>query len=251
MTCEVSVVIPVFNESANIERLVTSLNDYFSGQTFTAEVLFVDDGSSDDSRDRLAGQRPAAYAAKIIALEKNFGSHAALRAGIRHAEGERVTCLAADLQDPPALVGRLREKCLEGFRVAFASRNSSRGPSLDRFFSKVYAQMVRWFLFPFFPENGFDVVMFDRAVKDRLDADMRKNGSLFLEILSFKMPTGVITYDKDDRKAGQSKWTLSKKIKLFLGSFFSRGKWVPEKDVFVIRDIISLKASEKKEPYVA
>src|SRR4051812_47635435 len=99
---KVSVIIPFLNEAENIERLCSSLSQYFSNtHDFSAEVIFIDDGSTDQSVELFKKQIHANYSAKVIKLSRNFGSHAALRAGIKYSSGELITFLYADLQDPP------------------------------------------------------------------------------------------------------------------------------------------------------
>src|SRR6185503_8499864 len=103
---KVSVIIPVLNEQENIDSLTVELNAYFSGQTdFTGEVIFVNDGSTDETLFKLKKADHRSYSCKIISFSKNFGSHAALRAGILKSTGDYITFIYADLQDPLFLIG--------------------------------------------------------------------------------------------------------------------------------------------------
>src|ERR1035441_8493490 len=114
MKPELSVIIPFLNESENIETLVRALSGYFSNQQFYAEVIFVNDGSKDDSVKKLCSLAHMGYQAKIINFSKNYGSHAALRAGIKNASGTCITFIYADLQDPLELITILHDKISEG-----------------------------------------------------------------------------------------------------------------------------------------
>src|SRR5919112_77198 len=102
---KVSVIIPVFNEAENIDFLVNELNNYFGGENdFTTEIIFVNDGSADATLHKLKEAAHLAYECKILSFSKNFGSHAALRAGIVRATGDMITFMYADLQDPLTLI---------------------------------------------------------------------------------------------------------------------------------------------------
>src|SRR5687767_5028320 len=101
MKDRISVIIPFLNEAENIPRLVNALEQFFSAKPlYEAEVIFVDDGSRDNSVLLLKQQVIVSFRSKIIRLSKNYGSHAALRSGILHATGNYITFMYADLQDP-------------------------------------------------------------------------------------------------------------------------------------------------------
>ena len=111
---KITVIIPVFNEEENIDILVDELNKYFAAKSdFSAEVIFVNDGSNDATLNKLKSANHFSYSCKIISFSKNFGSHAALRAGILKATGDFITFLYADLQDPLSLTGRMFQEMIE------------------------------------------------------------------------------------------------------------------------------------------
>lgn len=213
---KISILIPFLNESANISFLVQSLNVFCQENADVAfEVIFIDDGSTDNSLELLQQQKHEFYSYKIIKLSKNFGSHAALRAGILHAKGEHITFMYADLQDPLSLVLQLYQEIQEKkLEIAWAYRNEKQG-----WFSALYAKLMKKFAVKNFPENGFDVVMFSRKVQKLLNENIEANSSIFLQILTLGFPQSSITYQKQPRKAGKSKWTLAKKIKMLIDSF--------------------------------
>ena len=112
---KISIIIPFLNEEENIVKLVTTLSLYFETETrFGVEVIFVNDGSTDNSKKLLLEQNHKNYSSKIISFSKNFGSHAALRAGILNSSGEYITFMYADLQDPIQLISQLYDKIDEG-----------------------------------------------------------------------------------------------------------------------------------------
>ena len=217
---KVSVIIPFLNEAENIGPLTSALSAYFKSRThYRAEVVFVNDGSTDDSVALLRSSVHDGYEAKLVSLSRNFGSHAALRAGIRVATGDRITFVYADLQDPLTLIDQLLDACVEGGIIAWASRESTQSKGFEKWFSRTYASLMKKYAVRTYPENGFDVVMFDRKVQEVLNANVESHSSVFLQILTMGFRQSHIRYHKEERKLGKSKWTLGKKIKLFVDSF--------------------------------
>lgn len=216
-----SIVIPFLNESENIPRLVQSLQDFFTNQKpYNTEVIFVDDGSTDDSSQKLITNGVKGISSKVVRLSRNFGSHAALRAGIMHSSGKYIMFMYADLQDPLELADTLYAKCTtEKCDIAWASREMTQNSFSERTFSKTYASLMQRFAIASYPANGFDIVMFSDKVRAELNRNIEANSSIFLQILTLGFKQTSITYNKQERKAGKSKWTLSKKIKLFIDSF--------------------------------
>ena len=221
MSIDISIIIPYLNEEDNTAYLVDSLTKFFNeNRHLNYEVILVDDGSTDNSSkvfETLLNNSGINY--KIIILAKNYGSHAALRSGIINASGEWMMSLPADLQDPLELSTLLHDNAKQGFDIVFASRNSTTAGIFEKTFSKMYARLMQKFVYKKFPENGFDIVMFNRKVQAKLNQNIEANSSLFLQILTLGYNQSFISYDKTNRKHGKSKWTLSKKIKLLIDSF--------------------------------
>lgn len=216
----VTVIIPIFNEYEGIPFLVDSLNEFFgANKQLDAEVIFVNDGSRDNSVERLSSMEHKTYRAKVISFSRNFGSHAALRAGISHAAGEYICFNYADLQDPLELVIRMKDLMDQNHDIIWAQRESTKVSWGEKMFSKFYAYLMKKFAFKNFPEKGFDIVMFNRKVAAEVNKNVEANSSIFLQILGMGFRQTNITYKKRERKTGVSKWTLSKKIKLFIDSF--------------------------------
>jgi dolichol-phosphate mannosyltransferase len=216
----ITVIIPIFNEYEGIPFLVESLNEFFrQNRNLQAEVIFVNDGSRDNSVERLVSMNHETYNARVISFSRNFGSHAALRAGISHASGDYICFNYADLQDPLELIIRMKELMDQGNDIIWAQRESTKVPWGEKMFSKFYASLMKKFAFKNFPEKGFDIVMFNKKVAAEVNKNVEANSSIFLQILGMGFRQTNITYKKRERKTGVSKWTLSKKIKLFIDSF--------------------------------
>ena len=220
MTEKVSVIIPFLNEEENIPFLTESLRNYFSfKKDFETEVLFVDDGSTDNSIEVLKQQSHLGYQSKIISLSKNFGSHAALRAGIMNATGTQICFMYADLQDPLNLIDRLFEETKKGNDICWATREGTENGFFEKTFSKTYSYMMKKYAISTYPEKGFDIVMFSKKVQTFVNQNVESNSSIFLQILTLGFKQTAIYYKKESRKKGKSKWTISRKIKLFIDSF--------------------------------
>ncbi len=216
----VSVIIPIYNEYEGIPYLVDNLNAFFGEHpVLRPEVIFVNDGSKDGSAERLQEMHHVTYKAKIISLSRNFGSHAALRAGISISDGDLVCFNYADLQDPLELILQMEEKTKAGNEIVWAHRESTKTSFGEKTFSTLYAYLMKKFAFSNFPEKGFDIVMFNRKVANQVKNNVEANSSVFLQILGMGFRQASISYKKQERKSGVSKWTLSKKIKLFIDSF--------------------------------
>jgi dolichol-phosphate mannosyltransferase len=216
----VSVIIPIYNEYEGIPYLTDNLNTFFGEHPqLVPEVIFVNDGSKDGSVGRLKEMAHKNYRAKIISLSRNFGSHAALRAGISIASGELICFNYADLQDPLELILQMEEKTRDGNEIIWAHRESTKVSFGEKTFSSVYAYLMKKFAFSNFPEKGFDIVMFNKKVAAQVKTNVEANSSIFLQILGMGFRQASISYKKRERKTGVSKWTMSKKIKLFIDSF--------------------------------
>lgn len=216
---EITLIIPFLNEQEAMPDLLDNLNRFFSTAKLpAAEVIFVDDGSTDTSVEVLK-KKQLSFPARLIRLSKNYGTHAALRAGISQAKGQWIVNNYADLQDPLDLLPQLYEQCKQGHDLVWAHRRSTKAKFFERTFSRGYAALVRKFIDHRFPEMGLDIVMFNRKVKAQLDENPESNTSIFLQIMQLGFNQGQLYYDKQTRKTGQSKWTYAKKVKLLVDTF--------------------------------
>lgn len=132
---EISVVIPVFNEESNLEPLFERLQQTLEGIGRAYEVIFVDDGSRDRSLEILCRLQEKHDAVRVIQLNRNYGQHAAVFAGLDHARGEVIVTLDADLQNPPEEIPRLLDKISEGHDVVGGWRQSRRDHPIRRMLS--------------------------------------------------------------------------------------------------------------------
>ncbi len=215
----ISIIIPSYNEGENLPILHERLQHLAETVKHTFEFIFVDDGSSDGSFQIFEDIARNDSRVKIIKFSRNFGSHAACLAGLSRAKGDACTFLSADLQDPPEIIETLINEWNKGYEVVFGIREWGKGSS--RLFPTLYYQAVRRFALPNMPETGTDVFLIDRKVVDIVVSIREKNTSIFGLILWSGFKQTVVQYRKGIRKKGISKWTLGKKIKLFIDTFVS------------------------------
>ena len=217
---KLAVIIPFLNEVDTIPALLSELDSFFrENKPYQVEVIFVDDGSTDASLSLLKQSASLSFSIKIVSLSKNFGSHAALRAGILHAEADYICFQYADLQDPLTLIDQMFTSCEQGSDICWAKRSSSDNAMGSRWMSSSYASLMRKYVSSNYPEQGFDVAMFTSKVQFWLNQNIEGNSSIFLQLLTLGFKQSEVFYHKRLRKAGVSKWTLSRKIKLFIDSF--------------------------------
>lgn len=218
---KVSIIIPFLNEEENLPDLLSQMEANCSAWSFESELVFVNDGSSDASMSILGDAQPVHFSMKVVDLSRNFGSHAALRAGISVAEGDYISFLYADLQDPPELIEQMHKIMSDGKDIVWAHREIKEAVQspLAQVASNWYNKLMRKYVNPDFPTSGFDIVMFNRKVAGALNKNVESNSSIFLQILNLGFRQHHITYEKRSRHKGKSKWTLAKKLKLFIDSF--------------------------------
>lgn len=217
MRNDISILIPFLNEEESIPGLVKELNSFFEeNKHLSFELIFIDDGSIDNSL-KLLKESKFTCPVKLVSLNKNYGSHAALRAGISQASGKNTCFQYADLQDPLSLIISLIEEIKKGANIVWGQRKKTQ----SGIFSLIYSFLMRRYVNPNYPPQGFDVVMFDEKVKNELNKNIESNSSIFLQILNLGFRQSSIEYEKRRRKKGKSKWTLAKKMKLFIDSFIA------------------------------
>jgi dolichol-phosphate mannosyltransferase len=220
MTPDITVIIPFLNEEDNIDRLGTELIKFTQERKqIQFEIILVNDGSTDRSVEMI---RQTAFPpqTKVISFSQNYGSHAALRAGIMHARGKYITFLYADLQDPIENIIVMYERAVNHDNdTVWAHRAGTQNSFFERQFSKFYSRLMQKYVNKRYPNKGFDVVLFNKKVAEAVNRNIEGNSSVFLQILNLGFRQDFVEYQKVARKAGKSKWTVAKKIKLLIDSF--------------------------------
>jgi dolichol-phosphate mannosyltransferase len=217
-----SVVIPVYNEGEGIRLLAARLKECLDSIGASWEVVLVDDHSSDSSPAVLRDVCAANPGFRFLRLSRNSGSHVAIIAGLEHCHGDCAVFLAADLQDPPELIGKLLGLWRDGYKTVWAVRAGREGiPLGDRIASSLYYWLLRRFGEIAVPPDGSDFALIDRCVIDALIKSVGANPSLFNEIAKVGFQQTEVPYIKQARQYGSTKWDLQKKLKAFADAFVS------------------------------
>ncbi len=217
-----SIVVPVYHNASSLGDLLAALQavaDRNPEDDF--EFIFVDDGSDDDSftvLEKLAEREPRM---KVVKLSRNFGSNPAIMAGMSQAAGDAVAAIAADLQDPPALLHDMIKLWRGDHKVVIAARRGRQDPFPSSLLSDLFYRLFRRYAIKTMPERGFDFFLIDRQVCALINDIQENNAYLMGLILWLGFDPYVLYYDRGARKQeyGQSMWSLKRKLKYFVDSF--------------------------------
>lgn len=215
-----SVVAPVYQEEATIDRFCTAVADALSGIPY--ELILVDDGSTDQTPAKLAQLAAEDRRIKVVLLSRNFGHQAALTAGLDHAGGNVAVTLDSDLQDPPSLIPKLLERWRAGADVVYAVRRARAGESRFKLrTAKLFYRLFRSLASVDLQPNSGDFRLLDRRVLDALLSMGER--SRFLRGMSIWVgfTQDSVAYDRDARYAGTTKFTVGRMLRFSLDAIAS------------------------------
>ncbi len=218
----ISIVVPVFNNAPSLSPLLEKFQELAAQRPeHRFEFIFVDDGSADESCRVIEGLVAAEPRASLVKLSRNFGSSAAILAGLEQAAGDAVVAIAADLQDPPDLIGEMLARWQQGRKVVLAARESRSDPWLTSLMAGAFYALFRRFAVPAMPKHGFDFFLVDRQVCNLLVGIQENNAYLMGLILWMGFSPDIIPYHRRQREKrfGRSMWTFVKKLKYFTDAF--------------------------------
>lgn len=219
---ELSIVVPMWNESAVLDRFFARLVPVLEGVTPCWEILCVDDGSTDDTFARLTAHRAREPRIRLIRLSRNFGKENALSAGLDFAAGAAVIPMDADLQDPPELIPDMVAKWREGYDVVLARRSSREGESwLKKATAHGFYRLIGRLSNVEIPENVGDFRLMDRRVIEAL-ADLPERSRFMKGVfawLGFRQ--AVIDYAREPRAAGTVKQNWARLFSLAIDGIVS------------------------------
>ncbi|PSB12007.1 glycosyltransferase [Pleurocapsa sp. CCALA 161] len=216
-----SIVIPIFNEAATLPELWRQLKAVIDELNDTCEVIFIDDGSNDDSYDRLLLLHQAHPEVRLIRLSRNFGHQPALTAGIEKATGKAVILMDGDLQDSPQAIAQFIAKWQQGYDVVYAVREKRKEIWLKRLAFVGFYRLLNFLSGMKLPIDAGIFSLMDRQVVVALCQMPERNRYLsgLRAYAGFKQ-TGVVV-ERGSRYHGQPKVTLSKLCKLAFDGIFS------------------------------
>lgn len=217
-----SIVIPVYNEEAVIDQTYRRLKQVMDSTREAYELIFVNDGSCDHTTAMIKGFRDQDDAVKIIAFSRNFGHQIAITAGMDYAIGAAVVVIDADLQDPPELILDKIAKWKEGYYVVYAKRTKRKGETfLKKQTARLFYRILSASTDLAIPTDTGDFRLLDRRVCEEMKRLPEKNRYVrgLVSWVGFRQT--AVEYERDERLAGETKYPLTKMIKLSLDGLTS------------------------------
>jgi len=211
-----SIVVSVYNEEESVAMFYKSLSETLAALQINHEIIFVNDGSSDNSLSLLKEIATSDKTVKIIDFSRNFGHEAAMIAGIDHACGEVVICMDSDLQHPPEMIPAMLRKRADGFDVVNTIRTVRKDAGfLQKMHSKLFYKFINSISSVKLTENASDFFLISQKVCKVLRSDYRERTRFLrgiIQLVGFKKT--AIEYIAPKRIAGKSKYSFFKLLKL-------------------------------------
>lgn len=226
-TC--SIVVSVYNEEAVLNCFHQELTAALSTLDYRFEIIYVDDGSTDGSRqilDRFATDKSPLATVKAIHFSRNFGHEAAMIAGIDHATGDAVVCMDADCQNPPAELGRMLDLYRDGHDIVTMVREDrADGGLYKRLTSNMFYHIINRLSDTKLQSNASDFFLVSRRVADVLRHDYRERTRFLRGIIqTVGFRTATLAYRAPQRAAGKSHYSFSKLLHFAFTSIASFSK---------------------------
>ena len=218
-----SLVVPVFRNEPSIPELVETIAALVKTIPEEFEAVFVDDGSPDRSRETLERLLPnAGFSARLVSLSRNYGSFAAVRAGLSAGKGDYFAVMAADLQEPPSLVTEFFTLLRSGsYDVVVGTRDQRADALASRFSSALFWRLYRWLVRRDVPPGGVDVFGCNRAFRDRILELSESNSTVVGLIFWLGFRRAEVKYSRLPRRHGLSGWSFGRKVRYLLDSTFA------------------------------
>ena len=221
-----SIIVPVYRNAPSLPALADELQTLGTKLPCPLEVVFVDDGSPDDSAEvlqQLFASKDFGFQARLIRLSRNFGSFNAIRAGLDHGSGAYLAVMAADLQDPPEAILSFLEELLRGeCDVVLGTRkNRQHDPWLTRVTSHWFWGFYRRLVQKEMPSGGFDLFACTARTRDVLSTLRESRSSLVGLLLWAGFKRAVVPYERRQRPHGKSAWSFRRRVRYVFDSAFS------------------------------
>ncbi|SFF55276.1 glycosyltransferase family 2 protein [Thermoflexibacter ruber] len=239
---DISIVIPIYNEALNINLLYERLTKVLLSMGVSYELIFVNDGSKDNSISLLKFLAAKHQEVKYIDLSRNFGHQIAVSAGLDKTTGKRVVIIDADLQDPPELIADLYAKMNEGYEVVYAKRKRRKGESfLKLLTAKLFYRILSNITSIHIPVDTGDFRLMDSKVVEALRQMPERHKFLRGQISWVGYRQTFIAYERDERHAGKTGYTYRKMFRFALDGITAFSNF-PIKLVTVMGFLVSIVA---------
>lgn len=213
----ISIIIPAFNEADNLSPLQQRLHSALQSIGASYEVLWVNDGSSDDTLEIIKEFCAADSRHRYLSMSRNFGHQLAIMAGLNHCKGKAAVIIDSDLQDPPELIPELWKKYQEGYKVVYAQRRRRKGESaFKKWTAKAFYRLLKNTTRTNIPLDTGDFRLIDRQVIEVLTQMPEQHKFLRGQIAWAGFKQTAVLYDRESRHSGESGYSLFKMIRLAL-----------------------------------
>ena len=199
---KISIVIPVYYNADTLMLLYEDMKAKILGVLGDYELVFVDDGSGDNSWEIMNQIREMDDRVKLVKLSRNFGEHAAILAGLAQCTGDCAVTKQADLQEDSELILDMYDSWKRGNKVVLAVRAERDEGAVQKFFANLYYAIVRKFVMKDMPVGGFDCYLLDRQVIEVLLMLDEKNSALTLQVLWVGFKTEKVYFHRKAREIG-------------------------------------------------
>ncbi len=217
-----SVIVPLYNEEANIAELYQRLTDSVKPLIESYELIFINDGSKDQTAQKIAELAQTDSCVRFIHLTRNFGHQIAVTAGLDLCQGEAAVIIDGDLQDPPELIKELYSEYKKGFDVVYAKRNKRKGESWFKLVTAhIYYRLLKLMTTIDIPMDVGDFRIIDKKVIHYLRNMPESNKFLRGQIAWLGFSNKMVEYDRDERKQGASGYSFQKMLKFGLDGITS------------------------------
>ena len=238
-----TIVVPVYYNEASLEQLVDDIGKHVvnARPELRGEIVFVDDGSGDDSFSVLQRiQRSNSDLVHVIKLSRNFGQVNAIWCGLEHANGRAVIVISADGQDPVELIPEMLDAHFNDGREIVAAIRAGRDESAWRKISSgISYWAIKKFSFPNMPIGGFDFFLLGRKALDVLLNYYQRHSFLQGQILRLGFDPYFLEYHRRAREHGKSRWTFHRKLTALLDGIIGYSFW-PIRAISVVGFVVAL-----------
>lgn len=217
---KISFVIAVYRNQGSIRKTYDQIKSVFtkSLKSYQYEIIFIDDGSDDDSLKEILSVKKEDQKVIGISFTRNFGQMAAMLAGLKEASGDAIINISADLQDPIELVPQMVKKWEQGSEIVACYRTARSDSFTAKFFSRIAYKLIR-ISYPQLPPGGFDYVLIDRKALNEYNSIDTRNRCFQADLLWSGFRISYIPYIRLKRTVGKSQYNFAKKLKNFLDTF--------------------------------
>lgn len=211
----VSYIFPIYDESGNIDLLYKTMQKLLASKDeYSFELIFVNDGSKDDSLHKLVNIQKKDNRVKVVDLSRNYGHQIAVTAGLDLAKGDAIIIMDSDMQDPPKVSFALLAKWEEGFDVVYAQRKTRKDTIFKKFTANMFYRTLQKLASIDIPRNTGDFRLIDRKVLKSVNS-MREHDRFLRGMVAWVGFKQIgVEFDRDARNAGTTNYPLKKMVKL-------------------------------------